>query len=1730
MDLSFLRILVMLVYITKPYRITFFNFNNKIYRKFFRFLFMRESKIYSSWFANSFSRVVILVFTLNILWSNVVFSQSCANYAPVMRDTGITYSSIINSNPSFFTWRNTTSNQNDDNRSYPVPIGFDFWYLGVRYTHFSANLNGIIDFSSSTSDGNNGGTGPYGPNYNNLFSTANQTMLAIAPLYADLWTPNSGQSPISNHLVYQISGSAPYRVLTVEWNNFDEWNTPVNNPPASINMQLKLYETTGVIEFIYGTMVAGASGGGSYPLRYTCGINSTWASGSPTVEQLLTQQTVNSTTFNNTPQNSLSTLPTSNSKLTFTPPNPTAAPTNLTFTSVTKTGMILNWTDNATNEVGYVIYNSTDDVNFNFVTQVAANSTSAPIINLSSSTTYYWKVYAVTEGALSSPLTGSQATLPAEKITSITDGNWSATSTWDCGCTPSPGDTVVIADGNTVTLDVNTACKSLIVGQGISGQLVIGNDATGRTFSIYNDVIINSGGTLTTGTTSATHTMNVGGNIINNGTLNLAPTGTRVCNVTFNKNGNQTISGSGNKTNFNRISLNMGNSRSNILEVISNNFSAASNFLTLLNGTFKLSTGVTVTPFTGNVSIPASSGIWINHSSASMSTTGGTITLYGLLRASAGTLNIGNAVNNNLHSYGGTIIIEGGSVNIAGRLDRAGPTVLTNFTISSGTLTLCTVGSTTAGAPPFRIDEPGSTFNMSGGKIVIQNSGAGNLGYMNTGGTIGTVSGGILQIGNTSTPVGQTIQINSSIAIPNLVIGEGVNVTAQLATNSLSVINNILINSGILDANNLNITLGGIWVNNGIFTSGGGTVTFNGASVQSIGGSSQTPFNNLTINNANGVTLGNTTTVNGTLTFNSGVITSGPNLLIVGPTGNVTRTNGHVWGNFQKYISTGSASIIFEIGDSLTYSPVSLQFGNVSNAGNLTAKVITGDHPEIKSSAIEQTKSVNRYWSLNNNGTIYDSCNAIFNFVPADLDVNTDTASLIVQQYDSTTWSTPEVGVRTSTSVEVKGLTNFGDFATGNIKTYTIVATSDSNGQISPSGSVIVNYKSNQTFIITPNTGYHFDSLFVDGVHVDSTASYTFNNVTANHTIHAKFAINKYTITATAGTGGSIAPSGTVTVDHGSDAVFTITPNTGYHFDSLFVDGVHVDSTASYTFNNVTANHTIHAKFAINKYTITATAGTGGSITPSGAVTVDHGSDAVFTITPNTGYHTDSLFVDGVHVDSTTSYTFINVTGPHTIHAKFAVNVYVITSDKVGNGTITPSGIVNVVYGEDRTFYISPDAGHHLDSLFVDGVHVDSTVSYTFYNVTSNHIILAKFAVDVFEITASAGVGGTITPSGIIKVNYGGSQNFVITPNTGYHFDSLFVDGVHVDSTASYTFNNVTANHTIHAKFAINKYTITATASIGGTINPSGAVLINYGANQTFIITPNSGYAIDSLIVDGSKVDSTVSYTFYNVSGNHTISVKFVRLQFSITSSAGAGGTITPSGTVFVEYGGSQRYIITPNIGYNIDTVFVDGVYVDSTVSYTFSNVTQNHTIYVKFRIRTFTITATAGPNGSITPSGTIQVSYGDSISFAMQPDDNYIVDSIFVDGIYAGKDSIYTFRNISADHTIHVQFTFTVSAEDVGDIPKDYAMYQNYPNPFNPITKINYDLPYESRVIIKVYNMIGQLITTLKDEVESAGCHDLYFNAAGLTSGVYFYRIEASSTANSDVNYTQLKKMILLK
>ena len=160
-------------------------------------------------------------------------------------------------------------------------------------------------------------------------------------------------------------------------------------------------------------------------------------------------------------------------------------------------------------------------------------------------------------------------------------------------------------------------------------------------------------------------------------------------------------------------------------------------------------------------------------------------------------------------------------------------------------------------------------------------------------------------------------------------------------------------------------------------------------------------------------------------------------------------------------------------------------------------------------------------------------------------------------------------------------------------------------------------------------------------------------------------------------------------------------------------------------------------------------------------------------------------------------------------------------------------------------------------------------------------------------------------------------------PTAGYHITNVVVDGVSQGAITSYPFTFVTASHSISATFAINTYTITSSAGAGGTISPSGTVIVNYGTDKSFSITPGTGYALSALTVDGASQTLSSTYTFLNVTTNHTIVTGFTVIPTftGISPGAGpvAGGTsVAITGTGFtgataVTFGGTAATTFTVN-------------------------------------------------------------------------------------------------------------------------------------------------------------------------------------------------------------------------
>jgi hypothetical protein len=275
---------------------------------------------------------------------------------------------------------------------------------------------------------------------------------------------------------------------------------------------------------------------------------------------------------------------------------------------------------------------------------------------------------------------------------------------------------------------------------------------------------------------------------------------------------------------------------------------------------------------------------------------------------------------------------------------------------------------------------------------------------------------------------------------------------------------------------------------------------------------------------------------------------------------------------------------------------------------------------------------------------------------------------------------------------------------------------------------------------------------------------------------------------------------------------------------------------------------------------------------------------------------------------STYTFSFNDVTSDYTIIVTFArvskhdpdpetdPEPLTIKSEAEGAGSIDPSGEVEVEYGSDQMFTMTPEPCHRISAVLVDyklvveGLYIDEETgigTYTFTDVKENHTIYATFeeVTEPYTIAVTSGEGGSIDPPEDVLVNCGGSQTFTIIPDNPCHcISEVLVDDVPVDvdvdedtGKRTYTFTNVAADHTIQATFKKTTFTITAKAGEHGRIEPSGDVLVECGGSQLFKIKPDEGYTRGSVLVDGSPVKTKGNkYEFTDVDSDHTIEVTFV--------------------------------------------------------------------------------------------------------------------------------------------------------------------------------------------------------------------------------------------------------------
>jgi len=438
--------------------------------------------------------------------------------------------------------------------------------------------------------------------------------------------------------------------------------------------------------------------------------------------------------------------------------------------------------------------------------------------------------------------------------------------------------------------------------------------------------------------------------------------------------------------------------------------------------------------------------------------------------------------------------------------------------------------------------------------------------------------------------------------------------------------------------------------------------------------------------------------------------------------------------------------------------------------------------------------------------------------------------------------------------------------ATFDPKTVLVTAQAGMGGSISPMSQEL-NIGQQASLIVTPNEGYSISNVTGCSGSLNGN-TYTTSAVTVNCQVQASFSINSYIVTGSAGEGGTVNPA-TQNVNHGSSAQITITPNEGYSIDAVTGCSGSL-SGSTYTTSAVIANCQVQASFSINSYTVSASAGEGGTVNPA-TQNVNHGSSAQITITPNEGYSIDAVTGCNGSLNGST-YTTSAVTANCQVQASFSINSYTVSASAGEGGAVNPA-TQSVNHGSSAQIIITPSEGYSIDAVTgCSGSLIGNT--YTTGAVTANCQVQASFSIESYTVSASAGEGGTVSPA-TQSVNHGSTAQIIITPSEGYSIDAVTGCSGSLNGN-TYTTSTVTANCQVQASFSLNRYTVTANAGEGGTVSPATQT-VNHGSSGQVTITANEGYIIDSATgCDGMLMNDI--YETASVTASCNVNVEYKKM------------------------------------------------------------------------------------------------------------------------------------------------------------------------------------------------------------------------------------------------------------
>lgn len=547
-------------------------------------------------------------------------------------------------------------------------------------------------------------------------------------------------------------------------------------------------------------------------------------------------------------------------------------------------------------------------------------------------------------------------------------------------------------------------------------------------------------------------------------------------------------------------------------------------------------------------------------------------------------------------------------------------------------------------------------------------------------------------------------------------------------------------------------------------------------------------------------------------------------------------------------------------------------------------------------------------------------------------------ANTVQYAYTFDGWYDGSTKVGSDLALSVAGIISNRTFtAIGNrtLNRYTLVITVIPTGAGTTVGQGTYNYGSSVQATATPATGYNFTKWVLDTGDERTANPLTGIDINRNRTVQAVFTPKTYSISANAAyrvnesgdfttgtTGGTVYGGGTYT--HGDSVSLKATPATGYSFAGWYEGANQVSTAEAYTFT-ATSARTLVGRFQRNWYTITFSAGTGGTVSPTSA-RVQYGGSAESTATANTGY----TFTQWSNGTNTAKLTVTNVTANATYAASFGINAYVITYQAgTGVASVTPTS-ETVNHGSNAAGSTATVAtGYNFDGWYNGSTRVSTALKYGPTSVVKNMTLVAKGTIKTFAVTGtsqyrntdstgdwSTGTsGGSVSGSG--TYDYGSKATLTASAATGYTFMGWFnTSGTSVGTSTTYTINSVTAAVTVYARFQKNWYTVTYTRGTGvnslsktservaynGTVTSETAVA-STGYNSptwtkssgTGLLSVSAGKATLSAIQSNCTLVASATINSYTISYTKNANIASIS---KTSETVNYGGTATCTATL----------------------------------------------------------------------------------------------------------------------------------------------------------------------------------------------------------------------------------------